>query len=137
MGAYDGADMCELVGTHMLNLLSKRYNQNEFGLYCHDGLAVLKNKSGLQSEQVKKNIQKIFKEHGLYTIIQCNIRQIPLSIESRLYMLSFNEKIFQEAVPPSQKTLQNSGYRHTLTYKSPKNVNNSSNIKLNKIEYDK
>ena len=33
------------------------------------------------------------------------IRQIPLSIESRLSTLSFNEKIFQEAVPPYQKAL--------------------------------
>ena len=31
------------------------------------------------------------------------IRQIPLSIESRLSTLSFNEKIFQEAVPLHQK----------------------------------
>ena len=47
------------------------------------------------------------------------IRQIPLSIESRLSTLSFNEKIFLEALPPYQKASQNSGYRHTLTYKSP------------------
>ena len=61
MGAYDGAEVCELVSTYMLNLLSKKYNKNDFGLYRDDGLAILKNKSGLQSEQVKKNIQKIFK----------------------------------------------------------------------------
>ena len=60
------------------------------------------------------------------------IRQIPLSIESRLSTLSFNEKIFQEASPPYQKALQNSGYRHTLTYKRPENDNNSTNI--NKIK---
>ena len=46
MGAYDGAAVCELVGTYMLNLLSKKYNKNDFGLYCDDRLAVLKNKSG-------------------------------------------------------------------------------------------
>ena len=163
MGAYDGAEVCELVGTYMLNLLSKQYN-NDF------------NKGGPQSEQVKKNIQKILKEHGLDIIIQCHvkivnyldvtfnlndgtckpytkpnieikyihknsnhppsvIRQIPLSIESRLSTLSFNEKIFQEAVPPYQNALQNSGYRHTLTYKRPKNDNNSTNI--NKIKRNK
>ena len=27
MGAYDGAEVCELVGTYMLNLLSKKYNK--------------------------------------------------------------------------------------------------------------
>ena len=31
------------------------------------------------------------------------IQQIPLSIESRLSTLSFNEKIFQEAVPLTKK----------------------------------
>ena len=28
---YDGAEVCELVGTYMLNLLSKKYNKNDFG----------------------------------------------------------------------------------------------------------
>ena len=60
------------------------------------------------------------------------IQQIPISIESRLSTLSFNEKIFQEASPLYQKELQNSGYRHTLTYKRPENDNNSTNI--NKIK---
>ena len=144
MGANDGAEVCELVATYMLNLLSKKYNKNDFGLYRDDGLAILKNKSRPQSEQVQKNIQKIFKEHELDIIIQCNmkivnyldvtfnlkdgtykpyakpnneikfihknanhpptiIERIPLSIESRLSTLSFNEKIFQEAVPLTKK----------------------------------
>ena len=60
------------------------------------------------------------------------IQQIPLSIESRLSTLSFKEKIKQKAVPPYQKALQNSGYRHTLTYKRAKNDSNSTNI--NKIK---
>ena len=76
MGAYDGAEVCELVSTYMLNLLSKKYNKNDFGLYRDDGLTVLKNKSGPQSEQVKKNIQKIFKKHGLDIIIQCNMKVV-------------------------------------------------------------
>ena len=58
------------------------------------------------------------------------IQRIPLSIDSRLSTLSFNEKIFQEAV--RQKALQNSGYRHTLTYKRPKNDNNSTNLNKTK-----
>ena len=69
-----GAEVCEVVGTYMLNLLSKKYNKNNFGLYRDDGLAVLKNKSGPQSEQVKKNIQKIFKKYGLDITIQCNLK---------------------------------------------------------------
>ena len=72
MGAYDGAEVCKLVGTYMLNLLSKKYKKNDFGLSRNDGLAVVKNRSGVQSEQIKENIQKIFKEHGLDNVIQCS-----------------------------------------------------------------
>ena len=40
-------EVCELVGKYILNLLSKKYNKNDFGLCQGDRLAVLKNKSGL------------------------------------------------------------------------------------------
>ena len=42
----------------MLSLLSKKYNKNNFGPYRDDGLAVLKNKSGPKSKQVKKSSRK-------------------------------------------------------------------------------
>ena len=74
MGYYDGAEGCDLLSTYMLNLLSKKYNKNDFGLYRDDGLAGLKNKSGPQIEQVKKKMQKIFKDHGLDIILQCNMK---------------------------------------------------------------
>ena len=74
MGVYDRAEVFQLVGTYMLNLLSKKYNKTDFGLYRDDGLAVLKNKSGPQSAQARKNIQNISKEYGLDIIIQCNIK---------------------------------------------------------------
>ena len=54
MGAYDGAKVCEFVGTYMLILLSKKYSKNDFGLHRDDGFTVLKKKSGQQSEQVKR-----------------------------------------------------------------------------------
>ena len=59
MGAYDGAEVCEIVVIYMLNLLPKKYNKNNVGLCSDDGLAVLRNKSGLQTEQVKKNIRNM------------------------------------------------------------------------------
>ena len=49
MCAYDGAEVCELVGIFMLNKISEKYNKNDVGLYRHDGLAVLKNVSGPES----------------------------------------------------------------------------------------
>ena len=60
MGAYDGAEICELVGTYMLFLISEKYNKKEFGLYRNDGIGVVKNKSGPETEKNKeKHIRNI------------------------------------------------------------------------------
>ena len=37
MGVFDGTEVCELVSTCMLNLVSQKYNKNNFGLYRDDG----------------------------------------------------------------------------------------------------
>ena len=46
MGAYDDAEVYELVGTYMLFLISEKYNKKDFGLYRDDRLGVVNNKSG-------------------------------------------------------------------------------------------
>ena len=45
MGAYDGAEVCELVGTFLLDKISEKYEKNNIGLYRDDGLSVFKNLS--------------------------------------------------------------------------------------------
>ena len=74
MGAFDGAEICELVRSYMLNLISERCGKKETGLYRDDGLGVSKNQSGPQNERTKKFIQKTFKDKGLDIVIQCNMK---------------------------------------------------------------
>ena len=76
MGAFDGAEVCELVGTYMLNLLGERCEKSDVGLYRDDGLALSKNRSGPQNERTKKFIQKTFKDKGLDIVIQCNMKVV-------------------------------------------------------------
>ena len=52
MGAYDGAEVCELVGNYLLYELSKLYEKKDIGLYRDDVLAVFKNKSEPESEKI-------------------------------------------------------------------------------------
>ena len=52
------------------------------------------------------------------------LRQIPLSIKSRLSKHSSNGKIFKESTQIYQKALKNSGYNHQLTYQ--KSINNKN-----------
>ena len=60
MGAYDGAEVCELVGNYLLYELSKLYEKKDIGLCRDDGLAVFKNKSRPESEKMKKSIEAIY-----------------------------------------------------------------------------
>ena len=76
MGAFDGAEVCELVGTYLLNIISERCEKSDVGLYRDDGLAVFKDRSGPQNESTKKFIQKTFKDKGLDLVIQCNMKVV-------------------------------------------------------------
>ena len=68
MGAYDGAEVCELVGIYIQSQLSKMFDKKNFGLYRDDGLAVFRKISGPESERVKK-IRKTMKRR-LFGIIK-------------------------------------------------------------------
>ena len=76
MGAYDGAEVCELVGTYLLSLIAEKYNKNDIGLYRDEGLAIFKNTSGPKNEKIKKVFQRIFKSKGLDIVIQCNMKVV-------------------------------------------------------------
>ena len=95
---------------------------------CFDVTLVLNEGTCKPYAKPNNNIKYIHKDSNHPPSV---IQQIPLSIESRLSTLSFNENIKQKAVPPYQKALQNSGYRHILTYKRAKNDSNSTNINKN------
>ena len=41
MGAYDGAEVCELEGSFLLYALSLKFDRTDLGLFRDDGLAAL------------------------------------------------------------------------------------------------
>jgi len=65
MSSYNGAEICELVGLYILNILSRKLNKKNIGLYRDDGLAVIKNTSGATADRTRKNIIKTFSDIGL------------------------------------------------------------------------
>ena len=72
MGAYDGAEVCELVGTFLFEKISDICNKCDIGLYRDDGLAVFRNKSGPHLEKIKKELQRLFKKYDLEIIAESN-----------------------------------------------------------------
>ena len=72
MGAYDGEEVCELIGIYMLHLIWKKYESKNIELYRADGLAVLKSGSGPASEKIKY----LFKQKGQQMIIECSLKVV-------------------------------------------------------------
>ena len=155
MGSYDGAETCELVGSFLLSQLQKKLGQN-IGLYRDDGLAIT-DATPKATENIKKDICRIFKDNGLRITIEANkqtinfldvtfnltknsyqpytkpnttlqyvhqesnhppitLKNIPAVINKRLSSLSSDKNSFDQAAPPYQKALHDSGYQYNLCY---------------------
>jgi hypothetical protein len=74
MGSHDGAEVCELVGSYLLHLITQKFG-NCFGLYRDDGLGVIRN-SARNIENIKKELCVIFKKNGLRITTEANIKVI-------------------------------------------------------------
>ena len=74
MGCYDGPEICELVGSFILNQLGSVIDKNDIGLYRDDGLGIFCGISKLMIESKKKLIVKTFKQCGLAITIECSLK---------------------------------------------------------------
>ncbi|XP_048586684.1 uncharacterized protein LOC125568422 [Nematostella vectensis] len=170
MGSYDGAETCELVGNFLLSQLQD-LNIN-VGLYRDDGLAITSG-TPKNTENIKKELCRIFNNNGLRITIEANKRvvifldvtfdlnrntyqpftkpnaplqyvhresnhpptitkNIPASINKRLSTLSSDKETFDQAAPPYQKALDESGYNYTLHYE-PNTTSKRKNRQRNNI----
>ena len=73
MGAYSGAECCELVGLYILNLLVEKgfFPKGRVGLYRDDGLAAVE-ATGKAVEDMKKAISSLLKSMGLSLTYETN-----------------------------------------------------------------
>ena len=61
MGCFYSSEICELVGVYILHLLRTVMRKENVGLYRDDRLGILRNYSGPETEQKRKQIIPIFK----------------------------------------------------------------------------
>ena len=90
MGAYDGAEVCELVGLYMLKEIKENINLNSLGLYRDDGLAYMENVKGHNADKMRKELVKIFKNAGLNITVHTNLKivnylDVTLNLDEKLY----------------------------------------------------
>ena len=134
MGSCDGAEVCELVGHYILDILTKEFGHNKIGLYRDDGLGCFQNLSGPESEcnlQITDFLDVTFdlrtdkyypyrKDNNqlLYINKQSNhpptiIKQIPSMVSGRISDISCNKEYFDKAAPAYNNALKFSGFNKT------------------------
>ena len=87
---YDGAKVCEILGSYILNLLSNILGKELVSLYRDDGLAIVKNVSGAEIKRQRKAIIKLFKECGLNITLQTNLKIVNfLDVEMNLDTVTY------------------------------------------------
>ena len=74
MDCYDGAEVCELVGSFVLNKPTSIINKSDISLYDDDGLGIVQNVSKPEMERKKKAIVIVFKGCNLSITIECNLK---------------------------------------------------------------
>ena len=93
MGSYDSAETCELVGSFLLSQLQD-LNIN-VGLYRDDGLAT--NATPRDTENIKKEICRIFNNNGLRITIEAN-KQIINFLD---VTFNLNRSTYQPLIKPN------------------------------------
>ena len=99
----------EFFGLFLLNELSIIIDSKDTGLYRDDGLIVLRNCNGNQTDKTRKNIIRLFKELGLQIEIQTNLKTVNfLDIT-----LDLNNASYQPYMKPNSEQLYiNTSYNH-------------------------
>ena len=113
MGAYDGAEVCEMVGLYLLKKTKDIIPQAFVGLYRDDGLAVVQNANGPNLDRIRKKLHKCFKEENLKIEVMINM--------SEVNFLDVNLNIATGKIKPFRKPNNSLQYIHAES-NHPKNI---------------
>ena len=84
MGNFVGAEVCELVGLHLLNKIKFLLGSNNVGWYRDDRLAIVHKANDSKVDRLRKDIINLFKDERLSITIDTNL------IEADFLDVSFN-----------------------------------------------
>lgn len=89
MGSFDGAEICELIGLYMLNLMEDILGDDHYGLYRDDGLIAAR-RTSRQIDVLRKAIIKLYKENELNITTEPNSKivsylDVTLDLEKGTY----------------------------------------------------
>ena len=98
MGAYDGAETCDLIGLYLLHILSFNIKDLDAVLYRDDGLITTSLTPRL-TEKLKQKLEKIFRENNLVITATANLHQVQFLDVT----LDLKNQIFKPYIKPGDK----------------------------------
>ena len=144
MGSFDGAEICELVGIHILSLLSNKLDKQSTALYRDDGLVLLRNTSKQKTDQIRKDMIQIFKNAGFKFEIKTNLHIFDFS-DVMFDLLDGTYKLYKKLNDQLLYINTSSNHPPQIIKQLPTSIsnclsNNSSNkqvFEMSKGEYEK
>ena len=76
MGAFDGAEVCELVGLYLFKKIKNIIPPSHVGLYRDDGVAVITDANGPKIDKIKKKLHRCFKDENLKIAVNVNMVKV-------------------------------------------------------------
>ena len=137
MCSFDGAKICELVGIHILSLLSNKLDQQSTGLYRDDGLVLLRNTSKQTTGRMRTDIIEIFKNTGFKIEIKTNLHIVDF-LDVTFYLSDGTYKPYKK--PNDQLRYVNTLSNHPpqIIKQLPASISNRlSNYSSNKQVFEK
>ena len=95
MGAYDGAEVCELVGLYLLSKISQVIPTSKVGLYRDDGLAAFTSTNGPEQDRLRKKLIDCFKKEGLKIVVRANVTNVDF-LDSHMCIESGNYRPYSK-----------------------------------------
>ena len=98
--------------------LSKICDKKNVGLYRDDGLCMVKDISGPQSEQMKKSFQNLFNENELKIEIQCNLKVVD-DLDVTLNLNDGTHKLYRKPNEETNYIHKKSNHLQNITKQIP------------------
>ena len=80
IGAFDGAEICELVGCVLLYNIDKILDPYSHGLYRNDGLIIVDKSLPRKCDNIRKRLHWLFDKFGFKLEIQTDLKMLIILI---------------------------------------------------------
>ena len=128
MGAYDSAQIADLVDIYIIDTLGTIIDKEQIGIYKDDGLIHITNSNGPKTSKVQKQIIKKFKEIGFKIEIQANLKitnylDITLNLNNNTY-----KPYSKDDQPPTYININSNHPQSIITH-----LPNAINTRINRL----